>query len=500
MNNISYRNRFINQLSKKRSVYLALWRQCLSVLLAYVMLLTPGLESVAQGATQYGQLNTTYSYNDNDQLTSQITDGNSITYTYNADGSLTYIAKDNDADLTYVYDYRNRIVQASIENGATVDYEYNPDGIRVNADIQGGTATDYLLDPFNHTGYPQVFKESTGSSQTAYIIGSEIISQSTGTDDPQYLLRDGHGSVRAAVDSSGVITGNYHFDAYGQLLAYSDTPSTNILYAGQMFDSDIDLYNNWHRWYNPETGLFNRMDDFAGNNFDPQSLHKYNYTHNNPVNAVDPTGQFISPSIWNLVRKFGIDHAVRILIGIRATYVLGDAYIRETSADRDEVVINKWIGRKSDEDLSINDWIKRFMLRPDIVDHERSTVYEVKPDSPDAIAAGAAKILKCYIPILAIRYSGKVYTPGLWQPREPYYTIFGLPGLVGLPPIQISARNAGGGVIAYRIDEQSLRKVTSLVLRTGFYTAITLAMRAEMARATMIPAYATIISTFTRGI
>jgi len=68
---------------------------------------------------------------------------------------------------------------------------------------------------------------------------------------------------------------------------------------------------------------------------------------------------------------------------------------------------------------------------------------------------------------------------------------------VNVPVVDI---NVGGGIIAYRVDEQSLRKVTSLVLRVGFYTAITLAMRAEMARAAMIPAYATIISTFTRGI
>ena len=34
------------------------------------------------------------------------------------------------------------------------------------------------------------------------------------------------------------------------------------------------------------------MDPFAGNNQDPQSLHKYLYCHNNPVNGIDPSGKF----------------------------------------------------------------------------------------------------------------------------------------------------------------------------------------------------------------
>ncbi len=34
------------------------------------------------------------------------------------------------------------------------------------------------------------------------------------------------------------------------------------------------------------------MDPFAGNNQDPQSLHKYLYAHCNPINGMDPSGQF----------------------------------------------------------------------------------------------------------------------------------------------------------------------------------------------------------------
>jgi hypothetical protein len=45
--------------------------------------------------------------------------------------------------------------------------------------------------------------------------------------------------------------------------------------------------------YEPTTGRFNRLDDFAGDAFDPQSYHKYAYVHGDPVNGIDPSGEFL---------------------------------------------------------------------------------------------------------------------------------------------------------------------------------------------------------------
>jgi RHS repeat-associated protein len=91
-----------------------------------------------------------------------------------------------------------------------------------------------------------------------------------------YLLYDGHGSVRQLADVSGnLISGQtFDYDAYGNLVN-SVTPQTNLLYAGEIYDSHLGFYYNRARWYDPATGRFNRIDPFEGNNFDPQSLHKY---------------------------------------------------------------------------------------------------------------------------------------------------------------------------------------------------------------------------------
>jgi len=48
------------------------------------------------------------------------------------------------------------------------------------------------------------------------------------------------------------------------------------------------------RYYNQNVGRFTQQDTWMGTNYDPASLHKYTYAHNDPVSFVDPSGKFIS--------------------------------------------------------------------------------------------------------------------------------------------------------------------------------------------------------------
>jgi RHS repeat-associated protein len=60
--------------------------------------------------------------------------------------------------------------------------------------------------------------------------------------------------------------------------------------TGERYDADLDLYYLRARWYNQGTGRFLTRDTYAGDTFAPQTLHKYTYTHNDPVNNIDPSG------------------------------------------------------------------------------------------------------------------------------------------------------------------------------------------------------------------
>jgi RHS repeat-associated protein len=204
-------------------------------------------------------------------------------------------------------------VQVDPDGGATftptttVEYRYSDSGIRAHK-VEGTNKTIYLVDGQNPTGYAQVFEEITRHATTtafvsalAYTLGLDVISQATfnpataSAGPSVYLLYDGHGSTRALATSAGAVSQVYAYDAYGNHLTTSGfTPatsaSTSLLYSGEQTDKATALQYLRARYYDPRTGRFNRLDDYAGNSADPQSLHKYLYAHGDSVNRIDPSG------------------------------------------------------------------------------------------------------------------------------------------------------------------------------------------------------------------
>jgi RHS repeat-associated protein len=251
-----------------------------------------------------GTTTTYYQYNEMDQLLAESPNPDytnpTITYGYDENGSLTSKTVSGQTTV-YGYNLQNRMASVTIGTNPAINYTYNPDGIRVSA---GNTS--YLIDPYNSTGYSQVFRETTGSTTTVYAIGNDILTQAVSTAQPQYFLYDGHGSVRKLMDSNGnLITGQeYNYDAYGNLFN-SPSPQTSLLYVGEMWDVNLNWYYDRARWYLPQVGLFNRFDPCSGSNSNPQSLHKYLYAHCNPVNNLDPSGEMTVTEVTVVVTIVG---------------------------------------------------------------------------------------------------------------------------------------------------------------------------------------------------
>jgi RHS repeat-associated protein len=185
--------------------------------------------------------------------------------------------------------------------------------------------TEYLNDPLNITGYSQVIKQTETDLETAeqsnitYIIGRNKIAQITvknRTEQELYFTFDGHGSTRVLTDLAGAIVELYAFDAYGNAIDFDPSVAlTEFLYSGEQFDSKIGQQYLRARYYDPATGRFNRLDPFFGNLNDPQSLHKYLYTHADPVNGIDPSG-----NSWTSI---GIAIGIGAVIGGVAGFGMG---------------------------------------------------------------------------------------------------------------------------------------------------------------------------------
>jgi YD repeat-containing protein len=200
---------------------LAIWQRCLCVLLAYMMLISPSmLDELAQAEMQYTTLGVSVWGQDN----------RTITYGYDANGSMTSkITKVTSTQaeverVIYEYDLRNRQnkVKTSTDGGQTwsiTAYKYDPDGNRVEKNTNG-SITKYIVDAYNHTGYSQVFKETTGAIGKVYMTGLDVIGQAAyppASINRRYMLYDGHGSVRQLTGNTGTLLSGqeYDYDAYG---------------------------------------------------------------------------------------------------------------------------------------------------------------------------------------------------------------------------------------------------------------------------------------------
>ncbi len=133
--------------------------------------------------------------------------------------------------------------------------------------------------------------DSVGQTQSGYTVDA---------GDLLHLLTDGHGSTRFVLDGTTPAQA-YLYDAYGNhltggtvggaTLGDAENAFTRLLYSGEWTHTDGTQYLR-ARYYDPASGRFNRLDPFAGNQYDPQSLHKYLYTHANPIMGTDPSGLF----------------------------------------------------------------------------------------------------------------------------------------------------------------------------------------------------------------
>jgi RHS repeat-associated protein len=203
-------------------------------------------------------------------------------------------------------------------------YLYDDKGIR----ISDGT-TQFLYDSNNPTGYPQVLVSTASSGRKVATLGLDIIEgvDKAYTDGAnghtgEVYIYDGHGSRRLDLDyiataatnmseasetkriptptisgTTGLLSEWYQYDAFGNVIIGDSTCTAcypTIGYSGELTDPTTGQQYLRARYYIPGTGRFNRVDPFEGDSQDPQSLHKYLYVHADPVNGVDPTGQFLS--------------------------------------------------------------------------------------------------------------------------------------------------------------------------------------------------------------
>lgn len=238
-----------------------------------------------------------YSY---DEIGNRMSSINSSPYTYNSSNELISIpgieySYDNNGNLleensgvgttNYIWDNENRLTSTTIpESGETVIFQYDPFGRRIYKSSSLGT-TIFIYDGDN------IIEEvnTDGSLMVNYI-------HYLGTDEPlailhgatiSYYQADGLGSITSLSDSKGNLVSTYEYDSFGNLLASTGSVSNPFRFTGREFDAETGLYFYRARYYDPSIGRFISEDPIRS------SWSAYTYVRNNPVNYVDPTGEFL---------------------------------------------------------------------------------------------------------------------------------------------------------------------------------------------------------------
>ncbi len=111
------------------------------------------------------------------------------------------------------------------------------------------------------------------------------------------------GSLRVVADSVGNVVKKIDYDSFGNII--SDTnPSFDMPFgfAGGLHDRDTGLVRFGYRDYDPDIGRWTAKDPilFAGGDTD-----LYGYVLNDPVNFVDPTGEFFVSGLTLLGYVYG---------------------------------------------------------------------------------------------------------------------------------------------------------------------------------------------------
>ena len=258
-----------------------------------------------------GPVVTSYTYDARDRLLTE----DAVTYGYDANGNL--LSKAGTAN--YAWDTQDRLTSTTLADGTEVVTFYDPDGNRVRTDTTPpGGPTDtvhYLVDTSGPLSHVVLETDGTGNMLAHYERGDELLSLlRPAAVERRYYHADGLGSVRLLTDASEAVTDSYTYTAFGVELEHTGTDIQPYRFTAEPFDPNLGFHYNRARWLDAGTGRFLGMDPFPGLIAEPMSLHRYLYARADPVNVVDPSGEY--GALVNLGITMLVGGIINAIIGI----------------------------------------------------------------------------------------------------------------------------------------------------------------------------------------
>jgi len=224
---------------------------------------------------------TTYSYpaQGANELASVTQGGNTTTYAYDGMGNLTSVTPGN----TLTYNNKNQ-TKTNGSDSYTYSGPDQRDRVQVNSDT------------FVYSGLGLSSQKDSGGTTYYSRCSCGLLNHETLPNGKKYYyLFDGLMSI---VGLTGPISGGsiskanlYDYNPYGVILSQTEFVTNPWKFAGGYLDGGTGLYKFGVRYYNPELGRWTQQDPVGGSLGDLNSIDRYVYAGDDPVNAVDPSGK-----------------------------------------------------------------------------------------------------------------------------------------------------------------------------------------------------------------
>jgi len=249
-------------------------------------------------------------YSDEEHLltVSDIQTEDTTSYQYEFDG-FRLSKTDSSGTTQYTYSTLGELLKVILPDGRVIEYTYDPMQRRVAKKINGAVVEKYLWQ-----GLTRLLAVYDGSDNLImrfeYADGRMPVAMTAG-DSRYYLVFDQVGSLRVITDSSGNLVKQIDYDSFGNILSETGSLALSVPFgfAGGLHDRDTGLVKFGYRDYDPDNGRWCAKDPigFGGGDTD-----LFGYCMNDPVNLVDPTGEF---ALLGAIIGGAIDLATQLVVG-----------------------------------------------------------------------------------------------------------------------------------------------------------------------------------------
>ena len=254
---------------------------------------------------------TSYTYNERNQLLTESTDGKVVQYSYDRRGNLTKLKSGDEVSKQFTFDAANQMTKTIETQGSmrkSVVFEYNGLGYRTSQEINCLTENnaetpqkriEYITDMTRQ--YHNLLQMTTWDYQNAepvyqkFIWDRNVVGLEKGRSKNFYLLDD-LGSPMELLEEDGRVAESYAYDEFGASIYRTKDIFKNSLqpfgFTGYQMDETDGLYFAQTRRYDAGTGRFVSEDFMKGILEAPFTLNNYTYCWNNPLGLVDLNGMW----------------------------------------------------------------------------------------------------------------------------------------------------------------------------------------------------------------